>query len=282
MGADLMLCLGCDPKEALAEREGESGDIALLQLAKRRAQAQGIIAAHGEEALDAEVTQIVAGRDGPEERQTSIREMLSSTDVLDKYAPHCEHCPASIFDERFGCWGYIPYPISESAERWMMSRVQPPDTLGGFLMLAAIDDFGYDGGSLRAWRERGLFELPEAPTVSLATRELESPVVSEMITVSADQIFQALFCIGEPLDPVHCLGVLLWLGALHIGGSVPDDIDPALLRALNDAKPGGARQLAAGFDVGAPSDDAGVLSMQRLLLALYTSWVIDAPLWIDA
>jgi hypothetical protein len=138
--------------------------------------------------------------------------------------------------------------------------------------LSGIRDFGLDGQPLVEFRARGLFEASQP-----ARRTFRTP--DGVVQVTSDQLLQAIFCVGEPLDPGHVFGVLLWFGAVNVDGGPPD---AETLRTLLDAEPGDDRLALAGFHVGPPSDDPGILAFQRLLYTLYRAWAIDCQVWVDA
>src|SRR5262249_17680474 len=132
-------------------------------------------------------------------------------------APHCADCPANVFGDSFGCYGALRYPIRARSEAWLMERLQPPHTPGGYLCLKAIADFGYDGELIQRWRERELFELPRP-----IERALDPSRPGET-TVNSNQIWHALLGVGNELQPFHCLYVPLWVGAVRIDGEVPTE-----------------------------------------------------------
>lgn len=282
MGADLVLLTDCPVKQALGEGDAIAGADRLYNLCKQRRQAEAIAAMatrDGRNAATATFRSVVIGPRGPVERNVSVQAVREATAVLDTLSPHCAGCPANCVDTTFGCVGVMTYPISASAEAWLMRRVQPASSLGGSWLLKAIADFNYDGETIRAWRERGMFER-RAPAVAVLKKKLFS-----VVTVSADQLFEAILTLEEPLAPSHCMMLLLFLGALHLDGEPPGDASDAdWLRAVMalSEQSHNERLRRTSLVLGDASDDPGVQSMQMLLKLLYHAWLTGDPLFIDA
>jgi hypothetical protein len=171
--------------------------------------------------------------------------------------------------------GFLPYPIGPSAEAWLIGRVQPPGSLGHTLVSRMLEDFGYTGEHFAAWREQGLITAPEPLRVVL--REGLPP-----LTLSTDQIFHAIFAVGSRLDPSHCALLLLWLGALAIDGAVADTPDFTPLVTMRELSTYELRLARSSLVVGEPSTDRGVAAMQLMLGMLYTAWLNDVELLVDA
>ena len=136
-----------------------------------------------------------------------------------------------------------------------------------------IDDFAYTGEPIRRFRKAGLFT-----SATGFTRIFKNEKQTK--TVSTDAVFQAVLCLKKPLDPTHCLLVLLWIGALKIDGQIPqtpEDIAPLL-----NAKTRAERLRACDLDLGEESKTPGIYTMQTLFENLYLSWALAAPLSVDA
>jgi hypothetical protein len=199
---------------------------------------------------------------------------------LDGLAAHCRDCPANLFDEAFGCWGYVSYPITQTGEAWMMARVPAATTLAGSLLLKAIRDFGYDGAKFAKYRAQNLCELKH-PIVKVVKKGTLFDT-----KLSSDQIFDTIFTAGNTLDPSHCVMVLFWLGALEVDGMVPSDASDAddvakMVRLLRASTPD-ERSAVCTLNCGEQSTDPGIHAMQKLLAALHRTWVLDVPLLIDS
>ena len=278
MAVDWVLHYLCQPKEAFGGGDFLAGTDRLLECLKARHRADAIaeIARRdGESPAGKSVTIRVAHADGDvNDREVTYEDLVREADQLKPHEPACAGCPANVLGKPFGCIGVINYPIRKVGEEWLVNRLQPSSAVGGKLFLAAIRDFGYTGEPLRQYRTAGLFEAGRPLTKKLKKGFFGGDAVT------SDQLFQAIFCIGEPLDPGHCLGILMWLGCLRLDGAVVETPEQALaVSKLEGAK---ARAEGAQFDVGEPAADPAVRPMQLLLKALYSSWVLKAPLWVSA
>ena len=59
---------------------------------------------------------------------------------------------------------------------------------------------------------RESYEAPTAPEKVVEKKLFRST------KVSSNQILQAIFSVGDLLDPAHCFLVLIWLGAIKMDG----------------------------------------------------------------
>lgn len=281
MGADLVLLTDCPVKQRLGDGDPVVGSDRLYKLTKLRSQADTVarlVAGDGRDPMTATFQQVVTGPDGPVERELSVRALYEQTAILDELAPRCAGCPANHFDDRFGCVSFVAYPIPEAAEAWLARRIQPADSLGGWLLLKAIKDFGYDGRKLAGWRARGML-TGKAPAEAIVKKGFLSST-----KVSTDQVLEAILTVGAPLQPSHCMMVLLFVGALRLDGRVPaSKDDPTPLSTLSDLGKASRSERAArtALDLGPASDDDGIAAMQRLLTALYQSFLLGDDLWVD-
>lgn len=282
MGADLVLLTDCAVKQRLGEGDPIAGSDRLYKLTKQRSHADlvaGMMKRDGKDPMAGTFVQVVNGPDGPVERQVSVKALFEATAILDELAPRCAGCAACVFADRFGCVTFIPYPVAEAGEAWLMKRVQPADTLGGFLLQKAIKDFSYTGAKIAAWRARGLFES-KTPTQAVVKKGFLSST-----KVSSDQLLEGVLALGEPMQASHGMLVLLFVGALKIDGAVPtrkDDPTPlAALAALGEGTIA-QRKARTALDIGPASDDPGPAAMQTLLRAIYQAWLLGDSLWIDA
>lgn len=283
MGADYILDRSCEPKLSNGGGDVTRGTQRMLGMLKAKSRAQAVyrlMEREGQAPAGATIKVVVLGPNGPEEREVTVAQMLAEAAPLDDLAPHCVGCDACAVSAELGCVGYLNYPLTEALEQWLVARIQPADTLGGYLLLRAIDDFGNRGQAMQGWRQRR--ELMERTT------PLEAVVAKGFLKktrVSTDQILQAILQVGDRLDPSHCMGVLFWIGALRVGGHVPGpgtSTDPSALVAVTQAATAAERQAVAELDVGPPHDDPSVRGFQQLLYAMYVAWVIDVPMLMDA
>jgi hypothetical protein len=279
MGADLMICFDCPVKAKLGS--GTDGTLELLRLKKQKSQAESLVetlrGSGDQRALkDIPIGLRVLRPDRTQEKEQTLQDMIDESAKLDSLAPICSTCQANLFDDSFGCWGYVNYPITESGEEWMMARLQPASTLGGRLLLKAIADFDYDGATFARFRANGVCER-KTPVVTVVKKAFLSST-----KVTADQVFQGIFALSEPMNAGHCMLVLLWLGALLVDGKVPaDPNDPTPLMRLTNAETPAQRMALGKLSAGETSDDPGIFAMQRMLAAMHRSWVLDVPLFVD-
>ena len=278
MGADFIVHRECEAKRQLGGGDTVQGTVRMLGMLKARDRADAIAAMMAREGQDPETATIrvvVQTPQGNQERDVTLAEMRAQAGPLEQLGGACAECDSCALAERFGCVGYLTYPLSEALERWILARAQPADTLGGALMRRAIRDFGYDGSAMGGWRSN--------PSLMERTSALTTGDGPEAI--SSDQILQAILMVGSELDPMHGAMLLLWLGALRVDGVIPGPGTaqaPSALAALSQASTPAQRQALAKVELGEPSEDRGVRGFQQLLFALYVAWVLDRPLLLDA
>ncbi len=279
MGADLIVDLPCAAKRSLGGGDAFQGTIAMLRMRKSHSQALAVAAqvqAAGIPMDQPVITVVVQTPDGDRERKVSVADLLAESAPLEQLDGDCASCPANATHQPFGCLGYVAYPIGPAAEAWLIDRVQPEGSLGHFMLCSALEDFGYTGEMFATWRERGLFTAPEPRRALLEIRD------GRRLEVDTNQIFQAVFGVGERLDPVHCGLMLIWLGALAIEGVVPTTVDPVFLRTMASMQSTEERLLRSALAVGEPSEDPDIAGMQRMLRMLYVAWLNGVELLVDA
>ncbi len=279
MGADLIIHLDCPAKATLGDGDILDGTVAMLRMRKSSSQAMAVAAQLQESGIGLDVPcirVILQTAEGEQERKVSVVDLLAEAAPLKGLEGDCAACLANVGNQPFGCLGYVHYPITPAAEAWLAARVQHADTLGGRLLCDALRDFGYTGEIFSTWRERGLIEASE-PVSVVVDPEADPPV-----TVSTDQLFQAVFAVGNHLDPVHCALVLMWLGALELDGEVPGDLDMAPLETLIALDSPERRHYRSRLRIGDPAETADIHAMQQMLRFLYGAWVCGVGLLVDA
>ena len=279
MGVDFILHYRCRPKEELGNGDVLAGTDRLLAASKARNRAEVIAELCRRDGESPEGKKVVVGlltaNDGTvRENEVTYEQLVEEGQVPTRYESECAACPGNVHGGLLGCMGYLNYPIPQASEQWLMERVQPSGSVGGQLFLRAIRDFGYTGEPIRNFRQGGLFESGRAVKKSLKRGWLAGEAVT------SDQLFQAIFCIGEPLNPGHCLGILLWLGCLRLNGSVVATLEQA--QAVMQLASPEQRRGEAELDIGTPTDDPALSGMQDLLRALHASWIFDVPLLVSA
>ena len=278
MAVDWVLNLPCGPKQALGDGDFLAGTDELLARLKARNRAQliaDIARQHGDSPEGKSVVVTVGLPGGETENQeVTYDDLVAQARELDPLAPACEDCPANVLGQPFGCTGAINYPIPRAVEEWLASRLQPSSAVGGKLFLAAIRDFGYTGEPIQGFREAGLFDSPRG-----VKKKLRGGLFSSE-SVTTDQLFQAVFCISEPLDPSHCLGVLTWLGCVRLDGApVETPEQAATVHRLTEPE---ERVRRTELDTGADHSVEGVEAFDAFLQAMYRAWVLDVTVWVSA
>ena len=193
------------------------------------------------------------------------------TEDLDKYDHECDDCPARIVGQSYGCFVRLAYPIPARAEVWLMERLRLGGALGGEFCASMLSSNGFSGRELATYRKQGMFEA----------RRPVSQVVRKgwLFNTSADsnQVFEALLLGGSDfLEPLNCLGMALWFGAVSIDGVGPSDLTDADLAGLASARTPRERLERTQLRLGERSDDPAIVSMQHVLRALYLAWVTNS------
>lgn len=203
-----------------------------------------------------------------------VQDLLDHAADLDPLAHHCAGCPANRTGKPFGCMGFIQYPISAQAEAWLLDRLPVPDEpLIWLLLRQGIEEFGYDGASVRALRDidrvdedgnRVYFEIPIAPIRRLG--ELQ---------ISGDQMFEMVFGVGNHIIPNHAGILLLFFHAIE------RELEADEIRSISSAD--SEVRTRHPFTVKVPPDaDANILDFVEFLRALYIAWKLNVPLFVDA
>ncbi|VTS07632.1 hypothetical protein [Tuwongella immobilis] len=278
MALEWVLNLSCLPKESLGDGDSTTGTDVLLECLKAGNRATAIANMARQRGDSPEGKAIVlrlARANGEfEDRKVTYEELVTEAKKLNPYASECEGCPANVRGTPFGCTGVVNYPIPAAVEQWLAELLQPSSRVGGKLFLAAIRDFKYTGEPILGYRTGGLLELPQA-----IKKKLKAGLFSSE-SVTTDQLFQAIFCMRDPLDPGHCLGILLWLGSLRL-----DDVSiesPDQVKSLLQLKTPADRAQRTALVTHGDHTVAGVAAFDALLHGLYHAWVLDVTLWVSA
>ena len=279
MAIDYGITLDCEPRRHFGSGNTEHGTVEILEKLKARDRARmlrEVARTKGIDLATQKVTMNVHDREGkPVQRQVTMAELELEAQALDTHAAACVGCPANVLGEPYGCYAAIHYPISAAGEAWLISRIQPPGTMGAIMCADYISEFGVTGERTKQLRQTGHFESRQAPKAVLKKGFLKS------VSVSADQLFEAMFLSGNVMSPSHNLGILLWLDAVHVEGAAAGSSAEAL-QSLNSADAAQRRaegtRLELGPDPGAP----GELAFFTFAKAMYLSWVLDTPLYVSA
>lgn len=154
-----------------------------------------------------------------------------------------------------------------------MGRVQPTSMVGGFLCHRSMQDFQYTGEPIQAMRASELFE-----NAAPLSKVVEGSWLSKK-KVTSDQLLQGMIAFEEPIQPSHCVGVLVWLGCVRIDGRVPGDAaDISLVQGVFKYKTPEERRNHTVLEISPAPQDQSTASFHGLLHAFYLAWVWDVPI----
>jgi hypothetical protein len=208
VGIDYVVNLDCAPKKALTTQK-------IIALVKAKNQAETVIELLRRDGDQRPVeqltfTHVVHRPEGPTEQEVSVGALLKQTKELDAHAHHCQACEANLFEQPYGCYGSISYPISAEAEKWLMSLLPKElKTAAGHMLRSAVTDFGYTGGMFLEMRPQEMFFESQTPVKRKWGSWLSG------WTLTSDQLLEMLFGLGD-LQPAHCKMMCLILGMLQI------------------------------------------------------------------
>ncbi|HDR9103160.1 TPA: hypothetical protein QDB15_006802 [Burkholderia vietnamiensis] len=193
--------------------------------------------------------------EGPKQKVVRIHDLLREAEPLGALSAHCIGCPENVRDGAFGCGGAIHYPISEQAERWLMSRL-PVDMQSpqGVLLTRAITDFGYDGSVIDVGRRQKQFYQADK-----AVERRWGGFLRKKTRVNSSQILQMVFAVGS-LQASHAKMVAYFMGF------------------LNDA----LELVDAESNFPQPADDAGTIELKLFFRIAASAGTQAVPVFIDA
>lgn len=201
-----------------------------------------------------------------EKRVIVVQELLNDAAELDPLAHHCQGCPANRTGGRFGCIGFVQYPISSDAEKWALDRMPvPDDTLVWMLLKQGVQEFKYDGSSIKPLRE-----------VTDAYFADSQPQVRKLgeFSVDANQVFEMMFGVGN-INPNHGAMLLLFLHAIR------RELEADEIMAISPATPDAEQRyplLVAPHD----DDDQTIAEIKEFLRALHIAWRLKVRILVDA
>jgi hypothetical protein len=282
MGADFILHQSCRPKQTLGNGDIHAGTAEMMRLLKaghmarlfeERARDEG--KSPDELSVVRQERNVTTGK--VVERRVTYRALREEEARLTPLAADCGKCPVNVFAESFGCYGAMRYPIPAKSEEWLISRLQPADSPGGYLCCKAVVDLRYTGEPIQRWRDSDDFKIFELPRPVGRTLDPARPGET---TINSNQVWHALLALGNELQPFHCLYVPLWVGAVQLDGEVPSR--PEHLQQLSQLTTFAERRQRTAFDAGPTDQGHEVFAVQRLLFACYTAWLNEVPLLMDA
>lgn len=215
MGVDYAVDLPCAPRTTF----GTQAIVGMLKARKRADAVERMLRERGDDRPAHQLTfeTVVNRPEGPVRETVTVQSLRDRASLLDTQSRHCEHCVARVHPEAYGCVGYVTYPLSVNAEKWLMARLPMDlDTTGGKMLRKAFNDFGWDGHYAEGLRTRGqTFFAGSAPQFRYW----------DDFSLSSDQIFDVLFGLGS-LEPAHSQMLALFFGV------IPHDISPFKLSKL--------------------------------------------------
>ena len=264
MAIDTIIDFDCIPKQNLTT-EG------ILERLKGLERARAIIKLFRENGDDRPPSQMGfeltrSTPEGEEEtRLIVVQDLIDEAAELDPMAHHCQGCPANRSGQPFGCMSFIQYPISGDAERWLIDRLPVPDEpLLWLLLKTGVEEFHYDGSSIRALRgDQTYFEKPSGLTRRYGEFDF-----------STDQVFEMLLSVG-PIIPNHA-GILLLI--FHI---IPRNLEADAIMSISPAPPDALERYPIRIQPEA-DDDSSIAGLKEFFAALYTAWTLNVRLIVDA
>lgn len=90
-----------------------------------------------------------------------VHSEVTPGDALTAWEKQCDGCPARTYDQPFGCYGYIAYPIRATTEQWLIERAKPMDATAA-IAITVLGQHGITGSRVAALRAQGrsFFESP--------------------------------------------------------------------------------------------------------------------------
>jgi hypothetical protein len=266
MAIDYIIDYDCVPKQTL-------GTEGILERIKGHARAESVIhlfREHGDNRPPSEMGFEFSRSlsDGTEEtRVVMVQELLDQAAELDPLARFCEGCPANALDRSFGCMGQIQYPISSSAEAWLLDRLPgPEEPLVWLLLRQGVQEMGYDGASVQPLRPNSTY---------FEERRLRGRDMVEFV-FNADQVFEMLFMLGH-IQPSHAGMLLLFFGA------IPRDVEAdEIVRIINGTLTEEEIEQYYPFQMKPEADDDSTIAdLKQFFYAVYRAWILKTRLLLD-
>jgi hypothetical protein len=265
MAIDYVIDYDCIPKQTL-------GTDGILERLKGEERAQTVIALfrrNGDERPPSEMGfEFTRSTPSGEEetRVIVVQDLLNDAAELTPLESHCIGCPANRTGARFGCIGFVQYPVSAQAETWMLDQLPVPDEpLVWLLLKQGVQEFRYDGASVKPLRAatNAYFEVDRVYSRRLGE-----------FTVDSNQLFEMIFAVGH-INPNHAALLLLFMGA--ISRELDADAIMHIAPAPEDAEI--RHPFALTFD---ENDDRTIAELKEFLRALYIAWTLAVQLMVDA
>ncbi len=222
MAIDYIIDYACVPKETLTTE----GIVERLKARERAASVIRLFRENGDQRPPSEMgfefTRTTPEGD-EENRVIVVQEMLDLAADLDPLQPYCAGCPANLSGAPFGCIGFIEYPISTAAERWLLDLLPGiEEPLPWLLLRQGVQELGYDGESVKPLRANGTY---------FEERRVAGRDLAEFL-MTGNQVFEMLFLLGD-IQPAHAGMLLLLFHAIPRAGDA-DQIVRIMNRSLSD------------------------------------------------
>ncbi len=272
MAIDTVIDYACVPKQTLTT----DGIVERLKARDRAGTVIQLFRANGDQRPPSEMgfEMTRTALDGAEETQVVIvQHMLDLAAELDPLAGYCVGCPANVRAASrgsavpFGCIGFIQYPISAAAERWLLDRLPGTDEpLEWLLLRQGVQEMNYSGESVKPLRAD--------PTYFEEKRVAGRDLVEFIFT--ANQAFEMLFLLGD-IQPAHAGILLLLFGAIQRGVDAVQ-IVAIMKRQLTPDEI--ARDYPFQMTIH-EHDDQTIAELKAFFYALYRAWSLDVALKLD-
>lgn len=265
MAIDYVIDYLCEPKKQLTT----GGILARL---KGRDQAERIIQLYRDagdtrpyDQMGFELTR--NSPQGEEETQIIlVSDLMNASAELDPHAHHCVGCPAHLSGKAFGCFGRIPYPISDHAERWLLLQLPKPDE--ALMVWSLIAEY------LRELNQQSHVVEPIRAAGTYFESELNPRRRLGEIAVSGNNVFHLLFLQGHVI-PSRAALLLLFFGAIPRNLEAPD------ILKLTPAPADVHERYPFQHQPDPSIDDASITALKAFFRALYTAWQLNVNLQLD-
>jgi|FLYN01.1.fsa_nt_gi hypothetical protein len=264
MAIDYIIDYACVPKSTL-------GTDGILERLKGRERAESVIQLFRKNGDNRPPAQMGfeftrSTPDGQEEtRVVVVQDLLDAAEELQPLAHYCQGCPANANNQPFGCINYIEYPISRQGEIWLLNQLPTPEEpLVWLLLRQGIEEFGYDGSSVKALRGEGLPYFEETGVLARQMGEFY---------ITTNQVFEMTFTLGH-IHPSHAGVLLLFFHAIR------RDMDADSIMNISQA-PADARARYPFLLKPEDGDDRTVRQLKAFLYALYVAWTLNVRLLLD-
>jgi hypothetical protein len=265
MAIDFVIDLDCPAKQQLTTE----GIVERLKGLERAQEIIGLFRRNGDNRPPSEMG-FEFSRSTPEgedeRRVIVVQELLDAGEALNTVAHHCQGCPANRTGGRFGCVGFVQYPLSGEGEQWMLDRLPvPDDTLVWLLLRQGVKEFKYDGSTIQPLRE-----------VTDAYFVLDKPQTRRLgeFSMDANQVFEMMFAVGAVL-PNHAATLLLFLHAIRRDLEADEIMNIGTATADTEARY--PFRITPHDD-----DDQTIAELKDFLHALHIAWRLRVRLLVDA